>query len=250
VNLVKVAIQKTRSVFKHAYESGLLDRPTRFGPDFAPPSKKTLRLHRAAQGPRLFTAEEVRRMVEHANPQLRAMILLGINCGMGNMDVATLPAAALDLERGWLDYPRPKTGLPRRCPLWAETTEAIRAALAKRPAPRDPAHAGLVFLTRFGGCWDTGKRDTPISKEMLRLLRHLGINGRKCLGFYCLRHTHRTVSDGAGDQPAADHIMGHEVAHMSSVYREGISDERLKAVSDHVRAWLFPPQAAGSGQVE
>ena len=27
---------------------------------------------------------------------------------------------------------------------------------------------------------------------------------------------------------------------MSSVYREGISDERLKAVTDHVRNWLFP----------
>ena len=26
---------------------------------------------------------------------------------------------------------------------------------------------------------------------------------------------------------------------MSSVYREGIADERLKAVADHVRTWLF-----------
>ena len=49
----------------------------------------------------------------------------------------------------------------------------------------------------------------------------------------------RTVADEARDQPAADHIMGHEVAHMSSVYREKISDARLKAVSDHVHAWLF-----------
>ena len=49
----------------------------------------------------------------------------------------------------------------------------------------------------------------------------------------------RTVADGAKDQPAADHVMGHEVAHMSSVYREDISDARLAAVADHVRAWLF-----------
>jgi hypothetical protein len=26
---------------------------------------------------------------------------------------------------------------------------------------------------------------------------------------------------------------------MSAAYRERISDERLKAVADHVRAWLF-----------
>jgi integrase len=70
------------------------------------------------------------------------------------------------------------------------------------------------------------------------------------LGFYTLRHTFRTIADEAKDQPAADFIMGHEVAHMSSVYRETISDERLKAVTDHVRAWLFPatkvsPRKAG-----
>ncbi len=52
--------------------------------------------------------------------------------------------------------------------------------------------------------------------------------------------------------------MGHETQHMSSVYRETISDERLQAVSDHVRRWLFaepspkssPPVNAGSAQKE
>jgi hypothetical protein len=38
--------------------------------------------------------------------------------------------------------------------------------------------------------------------------------------------------------------MGHEVPHMSSVYWETISDARLKAVAEHVRAWLFAPAAA------
>ena len=32
------------SLFKYAYEAGLIDRPMRFGPGFARPSKKTLRL--------------------------------------------------------------------------------------------------------------------------------------------------------------------------------------------------------------
>jgi hypothetical protein len=36
--------------------------------------------------------------------------------------------------------------------------------------------------------------------------------------------------------------MGHESTHMSSVYRERISDERLRAVVDHVHAWLFAPE--------
>jgi hypothetical protein len=35
---------------------------------------------------------------------------------------------------------------------------------------------------------------------------------------------------------------------MSSVYRETISDARLKAVTDHVRGWLFPPAKEKAGE--
>src|SRR5262245_58629966 len=88
-------IQHVRSVFKHAVDAGLLDRPVRFGPGFDRPSQKTMRLHRAAQGPRLFTAEEARQLISAAGVPLRAMMLLGINCGYGNADVSGLPLAAL-----------------------------------------------------------------------------------------------------------------------------------------------------------
>jgi integrase len=237
---LKKLIQCVRSVFKHCVDSGLIDRPVRFGPGFKRPTLKVLRLHRAGQGPKLFTAEEVRRLLAAAGVQLRAMMLLGVNCGFGNANVGLLPLAALDLDGGWADYPRPKTGIPRRCPLWPETVEAIREALAHRPAPKKEEHAGLVFLTSRGACWHTGTTDNPLSHEVGKLLRALGINGRKGLNFYALRHTFRTVADAAKDQPAADYVMGHEVAHMSSVYRETISDARLRAVTDHVRGWLFP----------
>jgi integrase len=235
------AIQRVRSVFKHGYESGLLDRPARFGPGFKRPTKKTLRLHRAGQGPKLFTAEEVRKLIGAAGTPMKALILLGINCGFGNSDVANLPLSALNLDRGLIDFPRPKTGIGRRAWLWPETVAAIRAALAKRPKPKKPEHAGLVFLTQRGHPWGKEIADSPVTKEMRKLLDALGIDGHR--NFYTLRHTFRTVADEAKDQPAADYIMGHEVPHMSSVYRETISDERLRAVTDHVRAWLFGNQA-------
>jgi integrase len=234
-------VQHIRSAFKYAYEVGLLDRPARFGPGFKGPSRKTVRLHRAAQGPKLFTAEEVRRLIDAANQPVKAMLLLGINCGFGNADCGKLPVSALDLDGGWLDYPRPKTGTPRRCPLWPETVAAIREALAARPKPRAATHAALAFLTHSGRGWDSDSPGGALSRETRRLMQALGI-GRPGLNFYALRHTFRTVADGVKDQPAADLIMGHEVAHMSSVYREGIDDERLRAVADHVRAWLYPPE--------
>jgi integrase len=226
-----------RSVFKYAYDAELIDRPMRFGPAFTRPSKKTFRLHRAKQGPKLFAAEEVRRMVGAAGQPLKAMLLLGINAGFGNADVGKLPLSALDLDRGWADYPRPKTGVARRCPLWPETVAALREALAKRRQPKDPADAGLVFLTRHGRGWGRNVNAVAVTQETRSLLDRLGINGHR--NFYALRHTFRTIADGAKDQPAADHLMGHETASMASVYREGIDDTRLKAVTDHVRAWLF-----------
>jgi integrase len=241
-------IQFIRSVFKFGFDSDLIDRPIRFGAGFNRPSKKTFRLHRASQGAKLFTADEIRRLIAAATPQHRAMILLGINCGFGNADCGTLPLTAVDLDAAMIDYPRPKTGIPRRCPLWPETVTAIREALALRPQPKKTEHAGLVFLTRCGDSWHTGTTDGPLSRETSKLLKRLGINGRKRLSFYALRHSFRTIADEAKDQPAADFIMGHEVQHMSSVYRETISDERLRAVTDHVRAWLFPPQTTSKGK--
>jgi integrase len=235
-------VQHIRSVFKHAFEAELLAQPVRFGPGFARPSQKTLRLHRAKQGPKLFSAAEVHQLLGAADVQLKAMILLGINAGYGNADCGSLPLAALDLEGGWVDYPRPKTGLPRRCPLWPETVVALREALARRPRPKKEEYAGLAFLSERGTPRVSVRekdRTDGVAVQFGAILRRLGINGRTGLGFYTLRHTFRTIADEAKDQPAADFIMGHEVPHMSSVYRETISDERLKAVADHVRAWLF-----------
>ncbi|HJT78603.1 MAG TPA: tyrosine-type recombinase/integrase [Gemmataceae bacterium] len=248
-------IQSVRCLFKYAFDADLVNRPVRYGPDFKRPSKATLRRHRAKQGPKLFTAAEVRAMVQGAlvvgkdgpeliqpGRQLRAMLLLAINCGFGNADCGNLPLSAVNLGNAVIDYPRPKTGIQRRCPLWPLTVQALQDALAHRPRPKDPAAAGLVFITKYGGAWhrDTGAMgNRPISLETGKLLKALGINGRKGIGFYTLRHTFRTVADEAKDQPAADYIMGHEAPHMSSIYRETISDARLRAVADHVRTWLF-----------
>src|SRR5262249_61068599 len=104
----------------------------------------------AKQAPKLFRPEEVGKLLAAASVQVRAMILLGINCGFGNSDCGNLPLSAVNLDAGWIDYPRPKTGIPRRCALWPETVQALRDALAHRPEPKKAEHAGLAFLTRHG----------------------------------------------------------------------------------------------------
>jgi integrase len=235
-----VTIQHIRSIFKHAFESALIPSPVRFGPGFKGPSKKTFRLHRAKLGAKLFTAEEIRMMFDAAGTSMKAMLLLGINAGFSNSDCANLTRSVLDLDGGWADYARVKTGIPRRCPLWPETVQALRDVLAKRRQPKNEEDADLVFVTKYGLSWGKDTTDNPVSKETAKLLRRLGLNGRKGRGFYTMRHVFRTVADESKDQVAVDHIMGHARDDMASVYRERISDERLRAVAEYVRKWLLP----------
>ncbi len=80
-----------------------------------------MRMHRAKQnadhGKKLFSADDVQRLLADATLQMQAMILLGLNCGYGPSDLATLPMRVLDLAGGWVDHARPNTGIDRRCPL-------------------------------------------------------------------------------------------------------------------------------------
>ena len=72
----------------------------------------------------MFEATELRKILKGAGQPMNVMILLAVNAGMGNADVGQLPMSALDLGAGWLNFPRPKTGIMRRCPLWPETVAA------------------------------------------------------------------------------------------------------------------------------
>jgi integrase len=261
---LKNEINRCHVVFNYAHDSELIDKSVRFGKCFDRPSAEVLRRERNAAGPKLFEREEVLRILDAVDVQMKAMVLLGVNCGFGNTDVASLPQAALNLETGWVNFPRPKTGIQRRVPLWPETTTALKEALASRPAPADQAASDLCFLTRQGRPWvrvkerepeqtdDGAKAETrpavPIdvlSPEFGKLLRRLHINGRRALNFYALRHTFETIGGESRDQVAVDAIMGHVDNSMSANYRHKISDERLKAVVETVRVWLFPVPKEG-----
>jgi integrase len=240
-------VQRIRTVFKFAFDSGLIPAPVRFGPSFRKPNKKTMRKARYANGPRMFEADELRQIIAAADMPLHAMILLGINGGLGQADLAAMPMAAADLGRAILEYPRQKTGIPRRIPLWPETVAALREALQTRPKPKLEADRQLVFITKYGYRWvrtnENGTSIDSVGWEFRKLLQRLELKRPK-IGFYAMRHTFETIGGDAKDQIAVDHIMGHARDDMATVYRERISDERLRAVTEHVRTWLL--NASGS----
>ncbi len=236
-------VQRVRVAFKYAYDAGLIDKPIRFGPTFKRPAKRILRAERQKKGVRMFEAGQLRRILKAAPQPLRAMILLGVNCGFGNQDCGTLPLSAVDLRGGWIDYARPKTAIDRRCPLWPETVAALRDAIDNRPEPHDPEYAALVFITKYGEPWAKETADSPVTKEMRKLLDRLKLH-RPGLGFYALRHTFETIAGGCRDQVAVNAIMGHADASMAAHYRERIDDVRLVDASNSVRRWLFRRDSA------
>ena len=230
-------VQRVRTLFKFTYDAGLIDKPLRFGPTFKRPAKKIMRRERSKKGKKLLTAEQVNALLEAASVHMRAMILLAVNCGLGNTDCARLELRHLDLQRGWLDYPRPKTGIERRCKLWPETVAAIQVVLVSRKPPKLQELRDVVFLTQRGSTWEPKSGGCPISAECRKLLSDLQIDVPG--SFYTLRHTFAIVAGGTRDQVAVNHCMGHSDGHIAAEYRKDIEDSRLEAVAEFVFVWLF-----------
>jgi len=245
-----------RGLFKYAYEMNLTDHPIRYGKAFERPSaarkRKSRRATELANGKRLLDASEVRALLAAAQGPLRALVLLGINGGLGNTDCANLPISAVDWEKAVIEFDRPKTGIERVVPLWPETLQALQEVLATRPRPADKEAEKNLFLTAAGEPFLRQRihraEDGTVEKivtidsagdQFDRLLRNLGLK-RKGIGFYTLRHTFRTWADEVRDQHAIHRIMGHTIPGMSGIYVEEISLERLRAVVEHVRHKLFP----------
>jgi hypothetical protein len=110
-------ITRIRVVFKYAEDNRLIEGRVNYGTEFKRPKKKVLRANRyatrQAHGKRMFEAKELKAIIDAAGVPLKAMILLASNCGYGNGDIKELPIRALDLEKGWAEFPRPKTPVGR-----------------------------------------------------------------------------------------------------------------------------------------
>ncbi len=148
INLVslKSRIVKIRSFFNFAAKNDLLESPLPriMGTGFSIPSRGSI-TRLMAEKEKLFSIDEIKMLLDHANPNMKAMLLLGVNCGFGNQDVSLLKFSNVSLNSGWIDFPRPKTGARRRCPLWPETVQALRESLSNRRSPKDDKHPNISF---------------------------------------------------------------------------------------------------------
>lgn len=222
-----------RSIFKWGVAVDLLHTNVKYGNEFDLADKSQLRKARANKKEPIFSAATINAALKVAIPTTKAFILLGLNCGYYAKDISDLRNSYVDGE--FIQFAREKTGIDRRCWLWPETREAIAAARAPENAE------DRMFLSKRGKPLNVvhGRNRTDlIANAWQDVKEQIGLKGESS-GFKCFRHTFRTEADGAKDPEAVRMFMGHTDGSVGEFYRHRFDDERLIAVAQHVRYWLF-----------
>ena len=181
------------------------------------PTKTEKIAHLEERGELLFTAEQIKQLLDATEGPLHAAILLGINGAFGPTDCVKLTKRYIN--DGWLTFPRPKTGERRRCPLWPETVAALDEFFPLGLTALDIWREFGALMTQL---WGKGK--FPAGS-----------------GFYNLRRTFAVIASEVSPDHIIKKIMGHDDAqNMTGRYRQGVvSDDQLRAAVDHVRACVL-----------
>lgn len=244
-------IARMKAAFRWGAASELLGGIPNFGPAFRKPNKREVRRaqqQREAQHGKLdFSASEAWQLVASSSGWLQACILLGLNAGFGAADCGRLRKRNIDFATRRYELPRAKTGIPRVFIIWQRTLDSMTRAMADRPVARVDNDNDLCFLSSHGRpvWWESqkGSKCDNVGKAFMKLCKKLEIYkpGRS---FYSLRRTFETVGGNAKDQVAVNLAMGHTDDSTAEIYRQGIDDQRLVDVADHVERWFLSGEPA------
>jgi integrase len=176
-----------RSIFNFAEDTGLIEKSPRLRRIKNEPIPKT-----GSQNKPLYTQDDIQKLLEKAELQMRTMILLALNCGFGPKDIHDLTWDDIDGER--VTLPRSKTGVCQTFLLWPETKMLLDMIRKERYPQTDrvskqvnkQSENGHVFLTRFKGLW---VKDA-IAEQFHKLCIKANVS---CYGFYRLRHCASTA---------------------------------------------------------
>jgi integrase len=183
----------------------------------------------------VFTRDQALMLIEAADTKMCAMIWLALNCGFGCTDCAELRWTHVDFEHGRVDLARTKTGISRNLPLWPETIAALKEV---------PESGDLVFYTSKGNAWVrtiaatdeqgnvTYANDNAISKAFSKLMRNVGMEMPRGVGFYTLRRTAATLAARSGDPFAVQRLLGHADLKMATTYVQDVSEQTDRVVTN------------------
>jgi integrase len=226
-NTINNYISAIKAMYNWAEENELIDK--------TPNLKAVKKITAAKIEKQIFTPQQIQKLICSANQKLKAMILLGLNCGFGCTDCSELKWENIDLENSRVVFPRGKTGVNRNLPLWPETIEALSQLSRNKE---------YIFITKKGNKYvRVVRKEYPdgttkllnynaISKEFSELIKKTNLKTEKGVGFYTLRRTAATLAARSGDPFAVQRLLGHADLKMASVYVQDVSEQTDRVINN------------------
>lgn len=257
----KRVIASIKSMFRWGAGNGLFTLPN-FGTAFKAPSttKQAIRMEKQRAGvvdygAVIATGVMIDSLLALSQPNMKAIILMGINCGLGPADIGRLKWRHIQGRK--LDYPRGKTGNMRHGFLWKETLEAlerVKKLKHTREAFEREGGEALVFITKKRQPYyreteviENGKVvdikiANAVSITFCRTAKKAKLPG---VSYYRLRHTFKTLGKRAKDGDALDLCMGHQTNSVKEGYDHEkelglIAFSRIRRVALKVKHRLWP----------
>ena len=196
-----------------------------------------------------LTPRQIGSLLKACDPVDKAIVMLGLNCGLGNTDIATLQLADVDLEAGTISNNRRKTDSARDFALWPETATCLKAYLKKHRGkhPRTEDIAKLFFIGHKGMpmVWDVVnddgriKRIDAVKNRWDRLCDRAGVDLPYGAGFYILRHTYATmIGQLSHDLREVQAAMGHLTIQQQQTYRHDMG-EKARSAQNKLRGYII-----------
>lgn len=197
-------LQAVRQLVNSLWERRLLDLPRNL-------RSRDMTISPDVSAIEVFTLEDIAAIIGRANDRTQLYVLLALNTGMTQADIAGLRHDQIDLDAGIVTRKRGKTARFKTVPtvtykLWPRTAELLRASIS--------GHAELALTNlkgeplqskAFNAKGELAKIDN-IRSAFERVTRSLGIR----LGFKALRKTAATALGSHAEHGRyAQHFLGH-----------------------------------------
>jgi integrase len=169
---------------------------------------------------------------------MKAMILLGLNCGFGCTDCAELKWSDLDLVNDRVKLARGKTGVSRDLPLWPETIQSLKNIPKSGKLVFHASNDKPLIRTKYHINKDGSNKYSNINlvtSRFCKLMKKAGIRAPKGIGFYALRRTAATMAARSGDPFAVQRLLGHANLKMATRYVQDVSEQTDRAIENSRR---------------
>ena len=164
-----------------------------------------------------LTDQEVKRLWTHANPRMRTLIALSLNCGFYFSEIAQLRGK--DLQDGYAARRRPKTGVPSKHKLWKLTEQLVQRTRDNR------SDEDLLYQTRNGYplIHDNGVRCDSLYTPWRELCKRAKVKATSSQ----LRDTAATFIEGVGVRTGNPKLVSQFLAHADARTARWYIDQRL-----------------------